>query len=153
MQPRVLVLAAGMLLASAMATPAQAICVVSTTPLNFGKYPPFTHEWIMSVGTISYTCVGPLPAGIKIAIGADDAGGVVRRVMKGGDAKLPYVLTLGPTDSVPWGDGSKGSKLYFNAHPPRNRIVTIPVYGRIAPGEPVPANQIFRDSVSVLAYY
>jgi len=152
-QARVLVVALGVLLAPAMATPARAICVMSTTPLNFGKYPPLTRDWIMSVGTISYTCVGPLPAGIKIAIGTADTGGVVRRAMKGGDARLPYVLTLGPTDSVPWGDGSKGSRLYFNAHPPRNRTVTVPVYGRIPPGEQVPANQIFRDAVSVMAYY
>ena len=153
MQPRVLVLALGVLLAPAMATPAQAICMVSTTPLNFGKYTPLTHDWIMSVGTISYTCVGPVPAGIKIAIGTGDADGVVRRAMKGGYARLPYFLTLGPTDLVPWGDGSRGSRVYFNAHPPRQRTVTIPVYGRIPPGEHVPANQIFRDSVAVVAYF
>jgi spore coat protein U-like protein len=151
--PRVIVLLFAVMLAPAMAVPARAICMVSASPINFGKYSAVESEWIVAAGTISYTCTGPLPVGIKIAIGRDDAAGDVRRVMRGGGSRLSYFLTLDPRGSVPWGDGSAGSTVYFNAHPPRNRTVTIQVYGRIPPGERVPANQTFHDAVPIVAYY
>ncbi len=151
--PRVMVLLLAVMLVPAMAPPARAKCMVSASPMDFGKYSAIDSEWVVSAGTISYTCTGPLPAGIKIAIGRNDAGGDVKRVMRGGGAKLAYFLTLDPRGSVPWGDGSGGSTIYYNAHPPRNRTVTIQVYGRIPPGERVPANQIFHDAVPIVPYY
>ena len=151
--PRVMVLLLAVMLVPAMAAPARAMCMVSASPIDFGKYSAIDSEWVVSAGTISYICTGPLPVGIKIAIGRDDAAGDLRRVMHGGGSKLPYFLTLDPRGSVPFGDGSEGSTVYYNAHPPRNRTVTIQVYGRIPPGERVPANQTFHDAVPIVAYY
>jgi len=151
--PRVMVLILGVMLVPAMAARARATCMVSASAIDFGQYSAIEGEWVVAAGTISYTCTGPLPFGIKIAIGRDDAEGEVRRVMRGGDAKLLYFLTLDPRGSVPFGDGSGGSTVYYDAHPPRNRTVTIPVYGRIPPGERVPANLTFHDAVPIVAYY
>jgi len=148
-----LVLVLGLILVPATAAPAFAICMLSASPLNFGQYSEIARDWIMSVGTISYTCTGPLPAGIRIAIGPGHSGEPVRREMIAGGAKLYYLLSLDPRGSVPWGDGTDGSTMYYDAHPPRNRTVTVQVYGRIPPGERVPANRVFSDSVSVVAYY
>ncbi len=67
--PRVMVLILGVMLVPAMAAPARAICMVSASPIDFGKYSAIEREWIVAAGTISYTCTGPLPVGIKIAIG------------------------------------------------------------------------------------
>jgi spore coat protein U-like protein len=137
------------------ATPgyAWALCTVLATPINFGSLPAIDRGGLTSVGSVAYTCTGPVPAGIKIVMGPGRSGTVGRRAMVGGHNRLPYILSLDPLGDVPWGDGSKGTQVYFNAHPPRNQTITIPVYGHILPGHSVPPNFIYRDSVAVVAFY
>lgn len=140
---------------AALSIPASASagCTISTSPINFGVYPVIAGAVVSSVGAISYTCAGPVPAGIKIAIGPGRYGTVERRAMAGGISKLPYVLSLDPHGFAPWGDGSMGTQVYYDPHPPRNQTVTIRVYGLIAPGQRIEPNQVFRDNVSVVAFY
>jgi spore coat protein U-like protein len=137
------------------ATPALAsgACVVTATSINFGSYPEISESVIVSVGSVSYTCIGPVPTGIKIVMGAGRSGSIAERAMIAGDARLPYILSLDQYGRAPWGDGSHGTQVYYNAHPPRNQTVTVPVFGFIPAGRRAPAGQIFRDSVAVVAFY
>jgi spore coat protein U-like protein len=137
------------------ATPgvAAGACVVTVTAINFGSYPEVSESMVTTVGSVSYTCVGPVPAGIKIAMGAGRSGSIEKRAMTAGNARLPYVLSLDQLGRAPWGDGSHGTQVYFNAHPPRNRTVTVPVFGFIPAGRRAPADHVFRDSVAVVAFY
>ena len=128
-------------------------CMVSASSINFGSYATLKSGTITTVGTVAYTCTGPVPAGIKILLGPGHAGTVARRVMVAGGSKLRYILSLDPYGRVPWGDGSAGTEVYFQRNPPRNKPVTIQVYGHILPDQPVAPNQLYRDDVSVLAFY
>jgi spore coat protein U-like protein len=128
-------------------------CRVTATPVDFGLYPAIARGAITTVGSVTYTCVGPLAGGIKILMGPGESGSVTRRSMAGGDGRLPYVLSLDPQGSIPWGDGTRGTRFFFDPHPPQGRSVTIRVYGHIPPDQAVPPSLGYRDSVSVLVYY
>jgi spore coat protein U-like protein len=132
---------------------AWAVCQVTATPISFGNYGVLGHAEVTSVGTISYTCYGPAPAGIKIVVGPGNSGSVARRAMLVGRQRLPYVLSLDPRGQVPWGDGRLGTQVYYDRHPPRNRTVTVLVYGRVPPGQRVVPNSLYRDNVSIVASY
>lgn len=128
-------------------------CRVTATPIDFGLYPAITRGAITTVGSVTYTCVGPLAGGIKILMGPGESGTVTTRSMVGGGGRLPYILSLDPQGSVPWGDGTRGTEFFFDPHPPQGRSVTIRVYGHIPPDQAVPPSLSYRDSVSVLVYY
>lgn len=143
-----------MMAVAGMAAPARAgVCTVTATPINFGVFDPLLRSGVATVGSISYTCVGPVPAGIKIVLGPGREGSVQKRIMIGQDARLHYVLSLDPHGFQPWGDGSPGTRVFFDPHPPRGKRVTIDVFARILPDQPLKPRRTYSDMVSVLAIF
>jgi|SRR5579863_232243 len=156
---RGLVRSAGMgvaatLFALGLSTPARANgCSVTATPVTFGSYNPTTRTMVSTVASLTYTCTSKVRRGIRILL----ANGNIVRTMRqpGAEAiykrdSLHFLLTLDPAGTIPWGDGTGGTQVYTDPHPPLNQPVTVQIYGFLPESQdPVPGQ--YQDALRVIA--
>jgi spore coat protein U-like protein len=64
--------------------------------------------------------------------------------------RLEYEIYLDDARTVVWGDGGFGSQPLSIQHP--GGTLTLPIYGRIFPGQRVHAG-VYRDSLRILASF
>jgi|GEM_PF-757564 len=139
-----------------LSTPARANgCSVATTPMAFGAYNPMTRNTVSSVASLTYTCTSKVPRGIRILI----EDGQIMRSMKDRGAVassqahgLHFLLTLDPTGTIPWGDGTGGTQVYFDPHPPINQPVTVQIYGFL-PENQDPAPGRYEDALRIITHF
>jgi spore coat protein U-like protein len=130
------------------------VCQVTASPITFGIFDAFAARNTVSVGTVSYICTGRLPAGLRIEMLPGARGKVYPRVMIGPRAKrLAYYLALDPGGNLIWGDGTRGSQVFFDPSPPPGQTVRIRVYARIIPRRRIPAVGLYSDHVKMLARF
>jgi spore coat protein U-like protein len=145
---RVVAIAAVVLACGGGAEAAQ--CSISTTPVNFGTYNVFATSATDSTATITYNCNGGARF-ILITISRGDSPTFARHMTKGTE-QLPYNLYRNATRTIVWGDGTGGSSLYLDTDPPNHQNISVPVYGRVRPGQDVSAGA-YTDTVTVTINY
>lgn len=149
---------AGALFALGLSTPARARangCTVATTPMAFGTYLPMTGTMVSTVANVTYTCTSKIRRGIKILL---ENGQIIRAMKDRGAAansqaySLHFLLTLDPTGTIPWGDGTGGTQVYFDPNPPINQPVTVQIYGFIPQSQDPEAGR-YQEALSIIAHF
>jgi spore coat protein U-like protein len=73
--------------------------------------------------------------------------------MVNGSDQLLYNLYRDSGRTIVWGDGSGGSQAYQNNNPqPNNRDITVPIFGRIPPGQNAKVGN-YSDTITVTLTY
>ena len=123
-------------------------CSVSTTSVLFGTYDVFVPTPLDSVGAVVYECNGGAKV-IALTI-SQGLGGTYtpRKLFRSATEWLGYNLYRDPSRTVIWGNGTGGTSSYTSTNIPNNRDVSVPVYGRINPGQDVRAG-IYGDFLTV----
>jgi spore coat protein U-like protein len=122
-------------------------CSISTTPVTFGAYNVFVTAPLDSVGSVIYNCNGGAQV-IGITISAGQGGTFGPRKLFRAAEWLGYNLFRDPSRTVVWGNGTGGTSYYWSSSIPNRTDVSVPVYGRINPGQDVRAGT-YADNVSV----
>ena len=102
--------------AVAAATPADAagsaVCALSTTSLVFGQYVPSRGGSSDFTATVYVSCTtsGTSSAIVEGTLGLIGPGTPAGRELVAGSHRLRYQLYLDPARTIPWGDGSGGTR-------------------------------------------
>lgn len=139
-------LAGALLLALAVAGPAQAACSVSSSGLAFGAYQPLTFAGklysvdVTSVASVAVVCTGITNGGsYTIALGPSTLGGgdgISTRYLantSGGDL-MRFNLYTDSTHATVWGNGTTGGVI-GGSIPVGESNQSQPVYGKIPAGQ------------------
>ena len=154
-------LLAPLALASA-AIPAPAVaaggvrCVMTATPLSFGRFVPTRDMAADFTATITLTCsaTGSSTASVEGTIALLGSGGA--RAMADGPRRLRYRLFVDAARTIPWGDGSGDgrakpiSALVGSATPLRTSLT---VYGRILAGNRHAEVGNYSDQITAVLTY
>ena len=127
----------GVLAGAAPASAAgRAACTMSTTSLVFGQYVPSRDGPTDFTATITVTCAatGTSSAAVEGTIGLIGSAGPGDRELAAGAHRLRYQLYLDAARTIPWGDGSGGTRtkaISIIASPGHFARQAHTVYGRI----------------------
>jgi spore coat protein U-like protein len=119
-------------------------CVISTTPLTFMTYSPFTSTPNDSTGTVTLHCSVGTVATIGLDCGTACTAGVPY-MRNGTGGSLSYAVYQDTTRTTPWGN-TTGTRLTTPAAPDTNSQV-YNVYGRVPASQPVPPGS-YTDTVT-----
>lgn len=123
-------------------------CTIGASPIVFGSYDVFDTSALDSTGSITYQCTGG--AKKPIAIYLVPASGISSPALAHGAERLYYHLFQNAGRSVVWGTGSGGSQPYVTER--GKDPVTLPVFGRIPPGQDVSVGR-YGDTVTVVVNF
>jgi spore coat protein U-like protein len=126
-------------------------CSVSTTPVVFGTYNVFAASPVDTVGQVVYRCTGNNDY-VVIAITKGLSNAFSARQMGSGTERLAYNLFKDAARTQVWGDLTGGTGVYYDLDPPKNRDVSVPVYGRVPAGQDVSAGS-YGDTVTVVVFF
>ena len=87
--------------------------------------------------------------GIKIVLHLPPSGDKRVRTMRYGKHELKYEVTLDQAGHEPWGDGTGGTQVYFDANPPLNKTVSVRAYAHIFPGQEALVPGRYHDLLTV----
>jgi spore coat protein U-like protein len=160
---RAMRVAAAILLLAQVLTPrsAQAVggasCMLSATPLAFGRYVPFSGVPTDFSATLTVTCTAPGAAAVPvrgtIAL-AGGTGGPFARRLTSGRYGLRYQLFSDPGRTVPWGDSTAGTVSVTGVVGPRTVFrQTLTVYGRILARQSGARVGLYTDQVMAQLNY
>lgn len=140
-----------LLLAATAAGHADAACSVAATGIDFGVYDVFSPNPVDSTGSVTVSCDAIPPGSVVVAIGPGGAGGFLPRQMR--HPSLPdtlgYNVFTSSSMAAVWGDGTGGTAtVRTGAVPPPRPPKPITLYGRIPPGQNVPAGT-YSDTLVV----
>jgi spore coat protein U-like protein len=127
---------------------------VSATGIAFGAYDPLDTRSTVQAGVVRLKCSqmgGPLLP-VIIELSAGNSGSYAGRHLKKGGESLRYNLFLDAAGTQVWGNGTGGSAHFGPFLPAENVETTIPIYGRIFPGQSVTAGS-YTDTISVTINY
>ncbi len=147
MSPRSLLLALA-LAALPAAARGQTCTVLGVTGVAFGAYDPIGANAATprdAAGQIQYRCqrVAPL-----ISLSAGAAGSYQPRQLRQGARSLGYNLYRDAARGQIWGDGTAGTFTVLGQRGNR----TVPIYGRIFPGQPAAAGTYADTIVATLNF-
>ena len=121
-------------------------CSITTTGVNFGPYNVFDSAPVDSTGSVRYQCTGNTNS-FTIAIGRGSSPTFTPRTLQNGADAMNYNLYLDAARTSVWGDGTSGTTL-FTVWNPTGKAVSVPIFGRIQPGQDVTAGT-YSDSIVV----
>ncbi len=130
-------------------TAAATRCTIdNSSGVRFGPYRASRQDPLDSVGFIVYSCDGVQAADVvTIQLGRSLNGSFLPRAMVGPSRNFEYNLYVDAARTVVWGDGTSGTTAY-RGRPPEHRSVSVPVYARIPPRQPVPIGH-YADMIVV----
>ncbi len=132
---------------------AMSCTVTAVTGIAFGSYDVFSASPLDSVGSVTYECSGVGPSDtISIDLSTGGASGYSPRRLAQGTHELEYDLCVDAGYSSVWGNGTSGTANYSQVSPPNGTPVSVPVYGRIPPGQNAHAG-IYGDTVVVTVVF
>jgi spore coat protein U-like protein len=139
------------------------VCSIEgATLMAFGTYDPVDDAPLDVQGRVSYRCghendfsaftrrsvQDPRDAlTVQISLSAGMSGGF-DRYMRGGLDRLRYNLYLDGSHTQIWGDGTGGTGVYTSKAQPNNKVVVVPVFGRVFPVQDV-SSAIYIDTLVV----
>jgi len=120
-----------------------ATCTVQSVSLIFGAYDSLSPVALDGVGEINVDC----DVETSFTVGLAGGSGTDPRQMQQGASALTYNLYTDASRTFVWGDGVAG-----NAVSATGTTVDLPVYGRIAPHQNVPAGEYVDTIVITVSY-
>lgn len=132
-------------------------CTVSTSPVSFGNYDPFSSSPLDVAGNVRVSCsllgLISLLVNYDILLSTGSAGNYSRNMYSGANA-LPYNLYTTSGRTTVWGDGTGGTSFINDGYLLGLLTVTrdYPVYGRIPARQDVPADS-YSDTITVTVNY
>jgi spore coat protein U-like protein len=114
-------------LAPSLARAAQE-CTVDAQALNFGVYDSTSPAPLDGVGEIRMTCSGGTSYRISMKSAKVNPDGS-REMKTPASPRALYFLYLDPSRSIPWGDGTGGTRLYAGTG--TGLPQSVPVFGRV----------------------
>jgi spore coat protein U-like protein len=159
------VLVAALFTPPAAADPNKTCALDGVSIVAFGVYDPTSDSPLDVQGRVAYRCfngsnkpasqgVGsPSPGQLKNAINVQislgtGVAGSYSRYMLGGRDRLRYNVYLDAQHTQIWGDGTGGTQVYASGAQPNNKVVIVPVFGRVFPGQDVSAD-FYLDQIIV----
>lgn len=144
------------LLAGSTAAAAQ-VCTVSTTPIVFGQFDPFSASATDAAGTVVVSCQAVVSVSVTYTLTLDGGGaGLVNaRRMSGVSSQLFYQIYTTAGRTTVWGDGTAGSVAKADGY---LLGVLVPVvktytaYGRISARQNISAGN-YADLVTIVLTY
>jgi spore coat protein U-like protein len=131
--------------AAGYASNARAACfILASAGPSFGTYDPIAGRAVDAAGSISYLCTPQKPA---VWLSTGSSGTYSARTLRSGANVLRYNLYLDAARTIVWGDGSAGTSVDV-ANPAPINLKTLPVYGRIPPGQDAAAGT-YSDTIVV----
>jgi len=134
------------------------------TFMAFGNYDPMRNSPLDLQGRVSYVCYTETSSAdaassdsdngkliVQISITAGNAGSF-NRYMNGSSDRLHYNLYLDPQRYTVWGDGTGGTQIYSEHAQPNNRVVVVPVYGRVFGAQDVGAGSYVDQLIVTLDF-
>lgn len=112
-------------------------CTITTVGVAFGTYDVFSAAVVTSAGSVTIRCVG-IGRGVEpvtVSLGPGKNGSFHPRKMFRGLETLDYNLYIDAGGTQIWGDSSSGTQQFSSVS--NNRPVTLPVFGRVPPGQDV----------------
>lgn len=125
--------------------------ILASVGPSFGAYDTLSASPTDSVGRVDFRCqsVGPSDM-VVIELGRGSRVGGGREMQNRGD-RLAYELYLDAARTQVWGDGSRGTARH-QVRPPEGLTVSLPIYGRIAPRQPVRMGA-YSDQIQLIIQY
>jgi spore coat protein U-like protein len=127
--------------------------------MAFGTYDSMNDTPLDVQGRVSYRCTphggsggaqrGPLVVQISMTQGHSAS---FNRYMFGNRDRLRYNLYLDSQHSRVWGDGTGGSSIYSAQAQPNNKVVVVPVFGRLFAGQDVAGGMYLDDLIVTLDF-
>jgi spore coat protein U-like protein len=109
-------------------------CMVTVNDLNFGNYDPLeTTVAVITTTTMILDC-NSNNTRVQIALSTGSSGTFANRTMRQGASTLNYNIFGDANFTFLWGDGTSNSFIR-NVTVDKNRNETVPMYGRIPPGQ------------------
>ena len=103
--------------------------------MAFGTYDSLSLLPFDTIGSLVYQC-GRRDRNVMITLSRGNGTSYATRRMRNGSQQLFYNLYRDTGRTIVWGDGSGGSQaLIINNPQPNNRDITVPIFGRIPPGQ------------------
>jgi spore coat protein U domain-containing protein, fimbrial subunit CupE1/2/3/6 len=133
----------GCLIATAGSPAIGATCTVQSAGLVFGAYDSLSPAALDGVGDINVNC----DAETSFTVGLGAGSGTGARQMQKGASALAYNLYTDASRTFVWGDGAAQ-----NAVSATGTTVVLPVYGRIAAHQNVPAGEYVDTIVITVSY-
>lgn len=123
-------------------------CTISTVGVAFGLYDVFSSTPLASAGSVTFRCTGARPGlyPISISLSSGNSGSFQPRRMIRGLETLDYNLYLDPGNTEIWGNGTGGTLRHSTVS--SDRPTTLPIFGRIPPGQDVSAGT-YSDTIVV----
>jgi spore coat protein U domain-containing protein, fimbrial subunit CupE1/2/3/6 len=126
-------------------------CAITTTPLAFGAYDPVLANQTTPVdatGTVTITCTRGAASTVGLQAGQNGlrAVGTTRAMTNSASGYLSYEIYRDSTRTVVWGDS--GGAAFTPPVAPSRDPRTYTTYGRIPPGQDVPAGTSYTDTVT-----
>jgi spore coat protein U-like protein len=139
-------------------------CVLEeASVMAFGVYDPVDNGPLDVQGRISYRCgthvsrtarAAADPRSkliVQISLSTGNSGRF-DRYMRGSRDQLRYNLYLDGTRTQIWGDGTSGTEIYSAHAQPNNKVVTVPVFGRVFPLQDVSAGGYFDQLIVTMDF-
>jgi spore coat protein U-like protein len=131
-------------------------CSISTTPVAFGAYDPVsTHAAtpLDGTGSVIVTCTSGAPTTVTLGQGSNANTGSsdttpLRRMTDGATNYLSYTLYRDMGRSTVWGNTAGTGQ----PHTGTGSSTSINVYGRVAPGQNVPAGSYADTVVATITF-
>jgi spore coat protein U-like protein len=142
------------LVLATLAKPAAAAinCRVSVTPFSFGNYLPGDPAPLDVTGQIDVRCQGT-QGSFFATVSTGGSGTFAQRQMVSGPYRLAYNFYLDASHTAIWGDGTGGSSSSggIKVSPGRENY-SLPVYGRVFPGQSVGAGTYSDDVLVTIVF-
>ena len=153
-------------------------CSITAIPVNFGDFVTISPASLDTVGAVTVSCSGVLSYSVIIGPGSNSGGIFSPRKMAQNGYTLNYNLYIDPARTQVWGDGTGSTFVQSVTTPPfvptslpsgasggkkgsakrklnlalGARKDTFVVYGRIPPGQVIPAGQ-YSDNLTVTVVF
>lgn len=127
-------------------------CTITTSPLTFGAYDPVVVNAVTALdatGSLIVECTQGESTAIGIGLGGN-AAGATRRMVSNTTSFLSYELYQDPGRTTVW--GTTGSAVLTPASAPSFAPRSFTVYGRVAPGQDVPAGAFTDSAVATVTF-
>ncbi len=127
---------------------ARAACGLGGAAVAFGAYDSLSLQPFDTIGSLVFQCT-QRDHNVMITLSRGSGTSYATRRMLSGSQQLFYNLYRDTGRTIIWGDGSGGTQAYFINNPqPNNRDITLPIFGRIPPGQNVGVGS-YNDTITV----
>ncbi len=131
---------------------ARAACSSGGASVAFGTYDALSLAPLDTIGSLVFQC-NQKDHNVMITLSRGSGSSFSTRRMVNGSQQLFYNLYRDTGRTIVWGDGSGGTQAFQITNPqPNNRDITLPIFGRIPPGQNVKVGT-YSDTITITLFF